>query len=200
MTPRLNLLALLAIAGLALSACGKGGGAPEGAMSLGNPEAPVKVVEYASATCHVCADFNEKVFPDFKKKYIDTGKVHYSLQEVLTPPNDVAAAGFLLARCAGPDKYFSVLDTIFRNQQALFNGPPRDTLLRIAQSTGMTEAQFQACVSDEKALKALNDRVDSGLKAHKIEGTPTFIINGKNIGAGVLPLTKFDEEIAAASK
>src|ERR1044071_6348904 len=85
-------------------------------MSLGNPKAPVKVVEYASVTCPLCAHFNEAVFPAFKAKYIDTGKVQYTLKEYLTEPAQVAAAGFMMARCAGPQRYFTVIDQLFRSQ------------------------------------------------------------------------------------
>src|SRR5690606_24224902 len=135
------LVAAAAVAGLALAGCGQGGGISASAedMSMGPADAKVKVVEYASASCSHCATFNNEVFPEFKAKYIDTGKVQYILKEFLTPPEQVAAASFLMARCAGPDKYFTVLDAVYKNQNEMFQtGDFRGVLLRIAQSSGMT--------------------------------------------------------------
>ena len=204
MISRRLLIAAAASAGLLLSACQKGGGTSgpaQGDMSLGSADAKVKVVEYASASCAHCARFNNTVFPEFKAKYIDTGKVHYTLKEFLTPPEEVAAAGFLLARCAGKDKYFTVLDAIFKNQAEMFQtGDFRGVLLRIAQSAGMTEDQFNKCVSDPEALKALNARVQRAVTEDKITGTPTFFVNGKKVAEGEVTLDQLSAAIAEASK
>jgi len=202
LTRRLVVI-VAAVAGLALAGCNKGGGpaTSAGDMTLGDPAAKVKVIEYASASCAHCARFNNEVFPAFKAKYIDTGKVHYTLKEFLTPPTEVAAAGFLLARCAGKDKYFTVLDAIYKNQEQMFQTNDfRGGLLRIAQSSGMTEAQFNACVSDEAALKALDERVSKAVKQDNITGTPTFVVNGKKIGEGEVSLAQLDAAIAEAAK
>jgi protein-disulfide isomerase len=203
MLNRRFLVAAFAVAALGLAGCNKGGGASgrsAGDMSLGPADAKVKVVEYASASCSHCARFNNEVFPAFKAKYVDTGKVNYTLKEFLTPPEEVAAAGFLTARCAGKDKYFTVLDAIYKNQAEMFQtGDFRGVLLRIAQSAGMTEDQFNKCVSDPEALKALNARVERS-KDDKITGTPTFFVNGKKVGEGEVPLAKLDAAIAEAAK
>ena len=197
--PKLRFLIVAAF--FALAACAKGQSASTDDMHMGDAAAKIKVVEYASASCSHCARFNNEVFPEFKKKYIDTGKVYYTLKEFLTPPNELAAAGFLTARCAGKDKYFNVLDAIYHAQTEIFQtGDMRGVLLRIAQGTGMTEKQFDACITDEKALKALNDRVDAGMKADKITGTPTFIVNGKQIASGEVSLSQLDTAIADVSK
>jgi protein-disulfide isomerase len=194
--PRRLLVTVLLVLGLA--ACGKPNGVvTDEDMSLGDPQSKVTVIEYASASCPHCARFNNDVFPAFKAKYIDTSKIHYVFREFLTPPVEVAAAGFLTARCAGKDKYFSVLDAIFRGQQAMFeSGDYRGGLLRIAQSAGMTEAQFNACVSDDAALKALNDRVTKYEQAG-INSTPTFVVNGKTL-MGEQTLASMDAAVAAA--
>ena len=174
---------------------------PLGDVWLGSPDAKVKIVEYASLTCSHCGKFNNEVFPEFKKKYIDTGKVHYTFKEFLTPPNEVAAAGFLTARCAGKDKYFNVTDAIFHAQQEMFTtGDMRGVLLRIAQSAGLTEEQFNACITDEAALKALNERVEKAIKVDKINSTPTFVINGKKVKEGEVSLAELDAAVAEASK
>ena len=199
---RFSPLALVAFAGvLLLAACSRGSAASSDDMTLGDPKAPVKMVEYASASCTHCATFNNTVFPAFKAKYIDTGKVHYTLKEFLTPPNELAAAGFLTARCAGKDRYFSVLDAIFRSQQEIFQtGDMRGVLLRVAQSAGLTENQFNTCITDETALKALNARVERAIKQDKITGTPAFFINGKSVGEGEISLAALEKAVAEASK
>jgi protein-disulfide isomerase len=203
--PNLNrrLLLVAAIGALALAGCNKSGGAAADAsdMTLGDPNAKVKMVEYASVTCSHCAVFNNDVFPAFKKKYIDTGKVHYTFKEFLTPPAEVAAAGFLTARCAGKDKYFAVIDSLFQAQQEMFtSGDMRGGLLRVAQSAGMTEEQFNKCVGDEDALKALDARVQKSAREDKITSTPTFVMNGKKIKEGEISLTELDAAVAEASK
>jgi protein-disulfide isomerase len=199
-----RLLVAAALGALALAGCSKGGGAgaPDTAdMTLGDPNAKVKMVEYASVTCVHCGKFNNEVFPEFKKKYIDTGKVHYTFKEFLTAPAEVAAAGFLTARCAGKDKYFNVVDALFHAQEEMFtSGDMRGVLLRTAQSAGMTEEKFNACITDEAALKALNDRVEKAVKTDKITSTPTFIINGKKIKEGEITMSELDAAVAEASK
>jgi protein-disulfide isomerase len=196
-----SLLVVALFGALALAACSKGGKTADGDMSMGDPNAKVKMVEYASASCSHCARFNNEVFPAFKAKYNDTGKVHYTLKEFLTPPVEMAAAGFLTARCAGKDKYFSVLDAIYHGQEEMFQtGDIRGPLLRIAQSAGMTEQQFDACITDEAALKALNARVEKAGRDEKITGTPTFLVNGKQVASGEVTLEQLDTAIAEASK
>ena len=199
MRPFARRLALVLAAASLLAACHKAdsaGGdamtAPE--MGMGNADAKVTVTEYASDTCSHCADFNAKTFPAFKAKYIDTGKVHYVFREFLTPPEQVSAAGFLLARCAGKDKYFQVVDAIFRAQPEMFaSGDAHGVLLRIAQSAGLSEAQFNACVQNDASLKALAGRVQAAQDQQHIEGTPTFLVNGKQLGtSGEKTMAEFD--------
>jgi len=176
-----------------LAACGQKGGAGGSAgatadvMTLGSPDAKVTVREYASTTCPHCARFNEDVFPAFKAKYIDTGKVRYEFHEYLTPPAQVAAAGFLLARCAGQDKYFSVVDALFHSQNEMFTtGDVRGVLFRVGRSAGMTDEQITTCIQDEKALEALNKRVTKAVQDDKVTGTPDFWVNGKSLAGQVL--------------
>ena len=170
-------------------------------MTLGDPKAKVKLVEYASLSCSHCAAFNNEVFPAFKKKYIDTGKVHYTLREILTPPAQVAAAGFITARCAGKDKYFTVVDAVFRGHDEMVNtGDARAVLVAAAKAGGLSEAQFEACLSDTAALDALNARVSRNAKQGEIAGTPTFVFNGVKVKEGEMTAAELDAAVAAASK
>ena len=158
------------------------------------------VIEYASVACPHCGDWNNNVFGPFKAKYIDTGKVHYVAREALTGDPAIAAAGFLTARCAGKDKYFLVTEAVYRAQPQMFNGQPHDILLNIARSVGLTDAQFEACISDQAAQRALNARWDHYMRDDKVNSTPTFIINGKRYDKGELSMPELDQAIADAAK
>jgi protein-disulfide isomerase len=197
-------IAAAALLALALAACNNAGSRaslPDD-MDLGAKDAKVTVVEYASVGCPVCARWQKEVYPAFKAKYVDTGKVHYVFREMLVGGGSevtVASAGFLVARCAGKDKYFAVNDAIFASQPGVFEDP-RNTLLNVAKSVGLTEEQFNTCISDEKQIAALNKRVEANASQHGVNATPTFEINGKKLEPGYHPLTDLDAAIAAASK
>lgn len=171
---------------------------------MGNPRAPVTVVEYASASCPHCARFDIKVFPQLKAKYIDTGKVRYVFREFLTPPEDLAAATFVLGRCAGKDKYFNVVEQVFRAQPEMYEkGDVYDVLLRIAKGEGLTADQFNACLHDQAAFKALDARVDQAVNKDKIDSTPTLLVNGRRIEGKPgkeIDFADVDEAITAALK
>ncbi|AQR63542.1 thioredoxin [Brevundimonas sp. LM2] len=172
------LMAMLTMAGCSGAS---GGAAADGDMALGAPEgAKVTVVEYASVTCSHCATWQEEVYPAFKAKYIDTNQVRYVFREFPTAPAPLAVAGFLVARCAGPDQYFPVIHEIMASQQELFTGAPRAVLLRIANGAGLSEEQFQACVTDENSIKAMDARIKTALDAG-VNGTPTFMVNGEKV-------------------
>ncbi|HLZ82124.1 MAG TPA: DsbA family protein [Caulobacteraceae bacterium] len=186
---------------LALGACQKAGSdaVSAGDMSMGNPAAKVTMIEYASVSCPHCARFDMEVFPAFKAKYIDTGQVRYVAREALTGDPAIAAAGFLTARCAGKDKYFQVVDAIYHAQQEMFaSGDPHATLLNIARSAGLTDAQFDKCIKDDAALKALNDRWEHYVKDDNINSTPTFVINGKVYNKGEMTLAELDAAVSEA--
>ena len=184
-----------------LTACQKSGSPSVTAddMSMGAPGAKVTMIEYASVSCPHCARFDMEVFPTFKAKYIDTGQVRYVAREALTGDPAIAAAGFLTARCAGKEKYFQVVDAIYHAQQEMFTGgEPHAVLLNIARSAGLTDPQFEACIKDETALNALNNRWERYVKDDKITGTPTFVINGKVYDKGEMSMPELDAAIAEA--
>jgi protein-disulfide isomerase len=176
-------------------------GVAAGDMSLGSPRAKVQVVEYASLSCPHCARFNADVLPAFKAKYVDTGQVRYTLREMLTPPAQVAAAGFLMARCAGPGKYFQVVDEVFRSQPrwTAGDGDLKPIFLEIAKNNGLNEAQLNACLADEAGLAALKARVQAAIDAG-VNSTPTFFVDGKKVGEGEMTLAQLDAAIAEAKK
>jgi protein-disulfide isomerase len=121
------------------------------------------------------------VFPDFRKKYVDTGKVRYVFREYLTEPAAFAAAGFMAARCAGPAKYFPFLEAIYKAQQSIYeSGDLIGGLKKVAHDQGLTDKEFDDCVYDQHGLQALDKRTAKA-DADGIEGTPTFVVGGKRL-------------------
>jgi protein-disulfide isomerase len=169
-------------------------------MSMGSPKAKIEVIEYASLSCPHCAHFNETIFPVLKAKYIDTGKVRYTLKEMLTQPATVAAAGFLMARCAGPDKYFKVVDEVFRSQSRWQTGSIKPILEEIGAANGVDAAKFAACLQDQAAIDAVTARAQRASEQDGVDSTPTLFINGQRVADIPQTPADLDAAIAAATK
>ena len=196
---RQNLSALSAVA-LAL-AIGGARAAPAPAspnMALGNPRARVTVIEFASVGCSHCAVWAREVFPAFKAKYIATGKVRFEFHEMLTGEPTLAAAGFLTARCVDPKRYFQVIDAVFARQDDIVKERGLGILTGIAKDAGLSQDRFTACLKDEAALNALDDRTQRDAQAHGVTGTPTFFIGGRKL-EGEQSLGQLEAAIAAAA-
>jgi protein-disulfide isomerase len=174
-------LALAAALSFAASCASADVMAPEpGDMALGSATARVTVIEYASVGCPHCAEWSKTVFPAVKAKYIDAGRVRFVVREMITGDATIATAGFMLARCAGPSKYFDVVDQVYRRQPEMWGkaSSAGAVLGEVAKSVGMTEAAYEACIDDQKGLDALNARVAQHNK-DGVDSTPTFFVNGK---------------------
>ncbi|WP_312147559.1 DsbA family protein [Brevundimonas sp.] len=182
MSRRAALTAAALAAMATVAGCTAKGGAAQGDMGMGAGEdAKVTVIEYASVTCGHCAVWNEEVWPEFKTKYVDTKKVRYVFREFPTPPQDIAVAGFLIARCAGPEKYFDVVHDIMASQKEWVAGvAPRTTLFRAAAAAGLSQEQTEACISDKAAIEEMSNRIKAGIDAG-VTGTPTFLVNGTKV-------------------
>jgi len=152
---------------------------PHGERILGNANAPVVMIEYASATCPHCAEFHVDVLPEIKKSYIDTGKVKLIFREF--PLDDRAMAVFMLARCLPEDKYFPTIDALFRQQKSWTGSNPKAPLMQIMQDAGMTETEFDACLKRRDLAQAIFDTRKTANEQFGVKGTPTFFINGKLI-------------------
>ncbi|MGD2131974.1 MAG: DsbA family protein [Maricaulaceae bacterium] len=183
--------AAAALGAIGLAACGEANGASNEAGEatsadnvLGDPDAPITIIEYASTTCPHCKAFHDDVFPELKARYIDTGQVKLVFREMPTSPGPLSAAGMMTAHCAGPDQYFDVLDALFDRQvplvQAYMSGGDgaREGLLEIAQAAGLSEAEFEACIRDEAGIERIQAAADSG-RDFGVNTTPSFIIDGE---------------------
>jgi protein-disulfide isomerase len=147
-------------------------------MALGDANAPVTIIEYASMTCPHCAHFEETTYVELKKRYIDTGKVRLIFREF--PLDPVAAAASALARCAGKDKYFAVIEILFERQRDwAVQQNPIPPLLNIAKQLGFTKQSFEQCLSDQKLLDGIEAVRRRAADKLGVNSTPTFFINGK---------------------
>ena len=151
-----------------------------GDFSLGSPDAPVKIVEYASYTCPHCADFHANVFKKLKAEYIDTGKVHFTLREVYFDRYGLWAA--MVARCGGEMRYFGIHDMLFDQQQewAASQDPMQvvQNLRTIGLAAGLDNAALDACLNDQAKAEALIARFEKNMAADGVKGTPTIFVNG----------------------
>ena len=183
MSRRAAMTAAALAAMATLSGCGGGSSAAvDGDMAMGAPEgAKVTVIEYASVTCHVCAAWHKENWAAFKAAYVDTNKVRFVFRELPTGPVNVAVAGFMIARCAGDDKYFDVVHNILLSQDEWQAGVnPRDTLFRIGNGAGLNNQQIETCIKDPENIKAAEARARAS-QAADVDGTPTFLVNGVKV-------------------
>ncbi|SIQ06956.1 MULTISPECIES: DsbA family protein [unclassified Bosea (in: a-proteobacteria)] len=163
---------------------------PLGDVWLGPADAKVTVIEYASLTCSHCAHFHETTWPELKKKYIDTGKIRFTLREF--PLDPLATAGFMLARCNGNDKYVPMTDLLFSQQKNwAFVDKPVDALSSLVKQAGYTQESFEACLKRQDIYDAINKVKDGAAKAG-VDSTPTFFVNGQKV-PGAISIAEFDK-------
>jgi protein-disulfide isomerase len=166
---------------------------PLGDNSLGSADAPVTIIEYASMTCPHCAHFYETTYPELKSKYIDTGKVRFIFREF--PLDQLAAAGSMLARCAGKEKYFPLIETLFAQQKDWVVQKPLEPLLAIAKQAGFTQQSFEECLANQQILTGIEESRTRASTKFGVNSTPTFFINGKIIRGG-LSAEELDKQLA----
>ncbi|MEX0344925.1 MAG: DsbA family protein [Rhizobiaceae bacterium] len=151
--------------------------APMEEKIVGEANAPVTIIEYASMTCPHCASFHNNTWPAIKEKYVDTGKARLIFREFGFDPR--AEAGFMLARCSG-DNYFAMIDVLFKQQETWSRAPDgKEALLKIARLAGFSQESFEACLTDQKLLDDVRAVKNRGANEFRVDSTPTFFINGK---------------------
>jgi protein-disulfide isomerase len=154
-------------------------------LVMGDPKG-VTVVEYGSLTCPHCAAFMRDVFPKLKANYIDTGKVKFIFREFSRNPLDVAA--FILARCVGDDKALATVDLLFASQDKwAFVDNPLEPLIAAVRPTGLSHDAAMACLKDQSKAEAMQKIVKTAVDVVKVQGTPTFVIDGKVYGGELTP-------------
>lgn len=170
---------------------------PLGVRTLGDPNAPIKIEEFASLTCGHCAHFHRSTFPELKKKYIDTGKVFFTFTDF--PLNAPALDATMLTRCMPPERYFTFLSFLFQTQdQWAFSQTYKESLRQNAKLAGMTDETFDSCMANTALKDGVVARMQENGRKHSISATPSFVINGKTVLTGALGIESFDKAIADA--
>ncbi len=164
---------------------------PLGDVVIGKADAKVTVIEYASLTCSHCAAFHERTWPTLKTKYVDTGKVRFVLREF--PLDPLATAGFMLARCAGSERFYPLTDLLFEKQrQWAFVERPVDALFTMVKQAGFTQESAEACLKRQDIYDAVNNVKNHGAERLGVNSTPTFFINGQK-RTGALTVAEFED-------
>lgn len=168
-------------------------------MTLGNPDAPVTIVEYSSFTCPHCANFNQGVYRQLMENYVETGQVHFIKREVYFDAYGLWAA--LVARCGGPERYHGIVEMIYAEQRRWAGSNDgaevAENLRRIGRRAGLDNEQLDACLSDREMATALMEVYRQNAERYGIRSTPSFVINGERHSN--MSFAEFEQVIAAAS-
>ncbi len=188
-----------------------------GGMAIGNPDAPIKVIEFASLTCGACAQFSTTGAAELKKEFVDTGRVSLELRNFIRDPLDATAA--TLTRCAGPQRFFPLTEQVFAAQAQLIGAaqaagaagetamalPPAQRFGALAKAwgldqffmaRGMTEAEIATCLGNVKNIEEVEALTNASVSEFQVSGTPTFVINGK-VADGVTSWPALRERLTA---
>lgn len=164
---------------------------PLGEQAQGQPNAPNIVIEYASMTCPHCQRWHSDVYPEFKKKYVDTGKAYFILREF--PLDAVATTAIMLARCAPADRYFPIVDLLFdRQSDWAFVADPATALFQVVKQAGFSQDSFNACLTNQEILDGVNWVKNRASEKFDVGSTPTFFLNGEK-RSGELLIEEIDK-------
>ncbi len=167
---------------------------------MGDPDAPITIIEYASLTCPHCANFHRDTLPKLKAEWIDTGKAKLVYRDYPTDPAALAFAAAMVARCAPADRYFVFLNAYYMNQKIWkYAQNPLESIAQIARLGGMSREDFDACLQDEELLDGLNQVVVDGQMEYGIKSTPSFVI-GDQVIRGNLEYDDFVDVLEKAAK
>ena len=157
--------------------------------AIGSVDAPITIVEYASVTCPGCAYWHQTVYPDFKSRYVDTGKVRYVFREFLTGSPELAEAGFKIALCADQENYFKNIGLQFDRLNQILTmaqgGNARAAYINLAKASGLSEDEFASCMANLDHRETINSKMQQGFD-EGVTGTPAFFANGESIRLGTV--------------
>ena len=151
---------------------------------LGKQTAPVLIIEYASLTCPHCAEFHNGPWTDLKKEYVDTGKARLIYRDF--PTDQLALAASMIARCAPKERYFGIIELMFKTQENWRRSQnPRKALSNIGRLAGMSQATVDACMNSKTAYESVMKLRNEGSQKFRVDSTPTLIVNGKKLDGGL---------------
>ncbi len=162
--------------------------------SIGNPDAPVKIQEFASLTCSHCAHFHKETFPDLKAKFIDTGDVYFTFTDF--PLNAPALDAAILSRCMPEQHYFKFIKLLFDTQnQWAFTQNYKKTLSQNAKLLGASDELIEACWDSKELRQTIVDRMQAASKEHEVKSTPSFVFNNEETMPGAQQIKMFEKKI-----
>jgi protein-disulfide isomerase len=192
---------------------------PEGGYRMGNPDAPVKLVEYASITCHVCAEFSDAGSRPLQERYVRSGQLSWEYRPFMLFPSDPAV--FALLRCQGATPFFRLAEQLYATQaewagrlqtlsperaqqlQSMAPGAQAAAIVEVTQlgqffrQRGMPEARINSCLADASGYERLAEITRTGGEQHDVRGTPTFLINGERQDVTAWP--ELEQRLRAAA-
>lgn len=192
---------------------------PEGGYRMGNPDADVKLIEFASFTCNHCRDFHNESKEVLQNDYVKTGKLLYEYRPFMLNIYDFTAA--MLAMCEGPSRFFFWTDQFYSAYDAwvtpftkltdadvepLKSLPPEQQVGGLARAgkmhdfaktRGLPGAKFDACFTNQTMVNSLEARQKAAISQFDVQGTPTFVLNGKKVD-GVTTWEQLQPKIEAA--
>ena len=164
-----------------------------GDIALGDPDAPVTVIEFFSLTCPHCRSFHQTIFNRFKPDYVDSGKVRYVYRDF--PLNLPALQAAILARCAGRDRYAAFVDVLFQTFDDWASaGDFTEKLAQIGELGGVSRDRFEACLADKALEDAIFQSIADAQAEYGVSSTPTLIVNGERY-EGQMRFEAFAEHI-----
>jgi protein-disulfide isomerase len=166
---------------------------------LGDPNAPVTIIEYSSLTCSHCRQFHVEILPKIKKNYIDTGKVKLIYRDF--PFDQTGLLATVMARCAPPERFFGFINVLFQQQSNWSRSKePFKALSRIGKLGGLNPSDFEACLKNQALFDGIVEKRLDGQKKFDVKATPTFIIDGDHKIVGSQPFEDFDKILSKKVK
>lgn len=161
-------------------------------MVMGKADAPVTIIAYESMTCPHCASFHANTLPRLKKEYIDTGKVKFVMRDF--PFDQVALRAHMMARCSGKDRFFGMVEVLYRSQESWTRAQnPLAALAGVGRMSGLSQADFDACMKHKELFDFIVRRIKEGRDKYGVERTPSFVIAGKLAIVGAQPFDEFEK-------
>jgi protein-disulfide isomerase len=160
--------------------------------ALGDPNAPVTIIEYSSLTCPHCAHFHIDTLPALKERYIQTGEVRLVFRDF--PLNQRALEAAVLAHCSGPDRYYGFIDVLFKQQASWATAEGLGPLRQIGRLAGLSEEEMDACLADQALADSILQVRLEAQETYEVNSTPSFVIDDEVI-AGALGIDEFAEII-----
>ena len=153
-------------------------GEKPGDLAVGDPDAPVTVIEYFSLTCPACRRFHNSVYKPLKSDYLDTGRVRFVARDF--PLNAPAFQAAVLAHCAGRDRYFTFVDVLFTTFDDWASSYDyADKLAQLGELGGVSRDRFEDCLADKALENSLFQSIADGQTEYNVSGTPTLVVNGE---------------------